>query len=48
VRPNHGQEWQRPRQILKATAPALAGAVLNCCPLNLSQRPPAKPEACEL
>ncbi len=38
VRPNRGKEWQSPLQILEATAPALAGAVLNWVPLNLSRR----------
>ena len=38
VRPNRGKEWQSPLQILKAKAPALAGAVLNWIPLNLAQR----------
>jgi transposase len=38
VRPNRGKEWQSPLQILMATAPALAGAVLNWRPLNLAKR----------
>ena len=38
VRPNRGKEWQSPLQILNATAPALAGAVLNWVPLNLTKR----------
>lgn len=38
VRPNRGKEWQSPLQILNANAPALAGAVLNWVPLNLTQR----------
>jgi transposase-like protein len=38
VRPNRGKEWQSPLQILNTTAPALAGAVLNWVPLNLSKR----------
>lgn len=38
VRPNRGKEWQSPLQILNAMAPALAGALLNWCPLNLAQR----------
>ncbi|MDE3100577.1 MAG: hypothetical protein KGJ88_14000 [Verrucomicrobiota bacterium] len=38
VRPNRGKEWQSPLQILTASAPALAGAVLNWVPLNLTQR----------
>jgi hypothetical protein len=38
VRPNRGMEWRSPLQILKATAPALAGAVLNWRPLNLAKR----------
>ena len=38
VRPNRGKEWQSPLQILQATAPALAGAVLEWIPLNLSKR----------
>ena len=38
VRPNRGKEWQSPLQILLAQAPALAGALLNWHPLNLSQR----------
>ena len=38
VRPNRGKEWQCPLQILQTTAPALAGAVLNWRPLNLSKR----------
>jgi len=38
VRPNRGKEWQSPLQILKATAPALAGAVLDWIPLNLAKR----------
>jgi transposase len=38
VRPNRGKEWQSPLQILNAKAPALAGAVLNWRPLNLSKR----------
>jgi hypothetical protein len=38
VRPNRGKEWQNPVQILKASAPALAGAVLNWVPLNLTKR----------
>ena len=37
VRPNCGKEWQSPLQILLAQAPALAGALLNRRPLNLSQ-----------
>ncbi|MFN3409578.1 MAG: helix-turn-helix domain-containing protein [Limisphaerales bacterium] len=37
VRPNRGKEWQSPLQILQAQAPALAGAVLNWRPLNLSK-----------
>jgi hypothetical protein len=38
VRPNRGKEWQNPLQILKAKAPALAGALFNWQPLNLPQR----------
>src|SRR5215510_4064271 len=38
VRPNRGKEWQSPLQILKAKAPALAGALLNWHPLNLTKR----------
>lgn len=38
VRPNRGKEGQSPLQILNAHAPALAGALLNWIPLNLSQR----------
>jgi transposase len=38
VRPNRGKEWQSPLQILQAKAPALTGAVLNWCPLNLTKR----------
>ena len=38
VRPNRGKEWQSPLQILKTTAPALIGAVLNWRPLNLTRR----------
>jgi transposase len=38
VRPNRGKEWQSPFQILKATAPAMAGAVLEWIPLNLTKR----------
>ena len=38
VRPNRGKEWQSPLQILTANAPALAGALLNWRPLNLSKR----------
>lgn len=38
VRPNRAKEWQSPLRILQAQAPALAGAVLNWRPLNLSQR----------
>jgi hypothetical protein len=40
VRPNRGKEWQSPLQILNATAPALAGALLNWRPLNLAKRHP--------
>jgi transposase-like protein len=38
VRPNRGKEWQSPLQILQAKAPAMAGAVLNWHPLNLTKR----------
>jgi len=38
VRPNRGKEWQSPLQILNAKAPALAGALLNWRPLNLTKR----------
>jgi transposase len=38
VRPNRGKEWQSPLQILNAKAPALAGALLNWQPLNLTKR----------
>ena len=38
VRPNRGKEWQSPLQILHASAPILAGALLHWHPLNLTQR----------
>jgi transposase len=38
VRPNRGKEWRSPLQILHASAPALAGALLHWQPLNLSKR----------
>jgi transposase-like protein len=38
VRPNRGKEWQSPLQILKARAPAMAGALLEWVPLNLTKR----------
>jgi transposase len=38
VRPNRGKEWQSPLQILQARAPALAGALLEWRPLNLTKR----------
>ena len=39
VRPHRGKEWPSPLQILRATAPALAGAVLHWRPLHLAKRP---------
>ena len=38
VRKNRGKEWQSPLQILLQRAPALAAALLNWQPLNLSLR----------
>lgn len=38
VRPNRGKEWHSPLQILQAKAPALAGALLNWRPLDLTKR----------